>query len=134
MPGILFPTAIPLGPSLLQFSDAFVDLVFHNDGTMMDLLVRLAARAAEDERPKQFADPLKPTPEELALLPHDDQGPKLVGVGWMLVSIACLFLSLRLYCRILKRQSLWWDDAFLIGACVSKFLSFLFFFMTNVEC
>ncbi|KAK4465109.1 hypothetical protein QBC42DRAFT_219432 [Cladorrhinum samala] len=85
---------------------------------MMDLLVRLAARAAEDERPKQFADPLKPTPEELALLPHDDQGPKLVGVGWMLVSIACLFLSLRLYCRILKRQSLWWDDAFLIGACI----------------
>ncbi|KAK4187927.1 hypothetical protein QBC35DRAFT_383787 [Podospora australis] len=67
-------------------------------------------------KPDQFAVPIAPTAEELALLPHDDAAPKLIGVVWTLVSISLLFLGLRLYCRMLKRQALWWDDLFLIGA------------------
>lgn len=126
------PSPQPYPWADLQFSAAVTDIVFHNDGTMMDMLLKLAPRAGDEAPPEQFANPLKPTAEEMALLPHDNQGPKLIGVGWMLVSVATMFLSLRLYCRILKRQSLWWDDAFLIGASVSKFLSF--FFAVDDEC
>lgn len=70
-------------------------------------------------KPDQFATPVALTPAELAALPHDDAGPKLVACVWTLTCVAGAFLALRLYCRMLKRQSLWWDDYFLIGAIVS---------------
>ncbi|KAK3985074.1 hypothetical protein QBC44DRAFT_275969 [Cladorrhinum sp. PSN332] len=80
--------------------------------------LRLVAREVDVTKPEQFANPTKPTEEEWAALPHDNQGPKVIGVGWMLWCVSSAFLALRLYCRVLKRQSLWWDDAFLIGAMI----------------
>jgi hypothetical protein len=60
------------------------------------------------------------TPEQLAALPHDNAAPKLLASIWSLFVVATIFLSLRVYCRILKRRSLWWDDYILIGAWVSR--------------
>ena len=61
------------------------------------------------------------SPEELALLPHDNGAPRLLASIWSLAGIATAFLSLRLYCRMLKRRSLWWDDAILIASWVGAY-------------
>ncbi|KAH6634509.1 hypothetical protein B0J18DRAFT_22224 [Chaetomium sp. MPI-SDFR-AT-0129] len=58
------------------------------------------------------------TPEELAKLPHNDAAPVLVASLWSLASLATVFLTLRVYCRFLKRQYLWWDDGILIASWV----------------
>ena len=76
------------------------------------------ASAGEPSKPEQFAPPAAPTPEELAALPHDDQGPKLNGAIWALTAFAGLFLAVRVYCKFWRNRGLWWDDAFLIGAWV----------------
>jgi hypothetical protein len=68
--------------------------------------------------PDQYVAPPMWTPEQLAALPHDNAGPKLLASVWSLFGFATLFLSLRIYCRLLKRQSLWWDDGILIAAWV----------------
>lgn len=59
------------------------------------------------------------TPDELALLPHDDKGPKLVATSWVLAVTSALFLGLRLYCKVTGQRGLWWDDWFLIAGFVS---------------
>lgn len=53
---------------------------------------------------------------------HDNIGPRLLLSVWILCGVAAIFLGLRVYCKILGRRGLWWDDGFLIGA----FVSFLF--------
>jgi hypothetical protein len=70
-------------------------------------------------KPEQYADPLAPTPEQFAALPHDNAGPKLNAIIWSLTALSGLVLGLRVYCRLLRRKGLWWDDAFLIAAWVS---------------
>ncbi|KAK0625877.1 hypothetical protein B0T14DRAFT_599372 [Immersiella caudata] len=60
-----------------------------------------------------------PTPEELALLPHDDRGPVILGVHWTLTVFATIFLGLRIYAKRLTGRSLWWDDWILLGAWVT---------------
>ncbi|KAK4125525.1 hypothetical protein N657DRAFT_568158 [Parathielavia appendiculata] len=62
------------------------------------------------------------TPEQLAVLPHDNAAPKLLSSIWALFAVATLFLTLRVYCRILKRRSLWWDDYILIAAWVCSLI------------
>jgi hypothetical protein len=58
------------------------------------------------------------TPEQLAALPHDDQASKLLARIWTPLSLATVFSALRIYCRMLKGQRLWWDDAILDGSWV----------------
>jgi hypothetical protein len=58
------------------------------------------------------------SPEELALLPHDDRGPALYSVSWFLTALATVFLCLRIYCKFLSRRGLWWDDWILISSWV----------------
>ncbi|KAK3317964.1 putative integral membrane protein [Apodospora peruviana] len=58
------------------------------------------------------------TPEELALLPHDDRGPALIATSWSLTCLATIFLGLRVYCKTIGRRGLWWDDWILIAAWV----------------
>ena len=60
-----------------------------------------------------------PPPEVLAALPHDNGGPMLVVVIWVLSGLALLFLSLRIYCKFLRHSGLWWDDYVLIASWVS---------------
>ncbi|KXX80058.1 hypothetical protein MMYC01_200609 [Madurella mycetomatis] len=71
-----------------------------------------------DTKPEQYADPLAPTPEQLASLPHDNAGPKLNAIVWSLTAISGIVLALRIYCRLLRRKGLWWDDVFLIAAWI----------------
>ncbi len=65
------------------------------------------------------------TPDELALLPHDDRGPTLCGVSWLLTVLASGFLTLRIYCKFIGRRTLWWDDWILIASWVGTLLAFL---------
>lgn len=65
-----------------------------------------------------YGSPLELTPEELAALPHDNSAPRLLASIWALAGIATVFLCLRIFCRLLKRRVLWWDDAILIASWV----------------
>ncbi|KAL2126602.1 hypothetical protein VTI74DRAFT_562 [Chaetomium olivicolor] len=56
-------------------------------------------------------------------LSHEDLGPQLNIVFWLLTSLALVFLSLRLYCKFHRGRSLWWDDYFLIAAWISLAVS-----------
>ncbi|KAL8403965.1 hypothetical protein RB594_009010 [Gaeumannomyces avenae] len=40
----------------------------------------------------------------------DNVGPLSETITWVLVGIAFLFLSLRLYCKWIKSRTFWWDD------------------------
>ncbi|KAK4041870.1 hypothetical protein C8A01DRAFT_14465 [Parachaetomium inaequale] len=78
----------------------------------------MASGSAEGPKPDQYANPLAPTPEQLALLPHDNAGPKLNAVVWSLTALSGFVLGLRIYCRAIRRKGLWWDDGFLIAAWI----------------
>ncbi|KAH6651404.1 hypothetical protein F5144DRAFT_478449 [Chaetomium tenue] len=78
----------------------------------------MASSPADGPKPDQYADPLATSPDQLAFLPHDNAGPKLNAIIWVLTTISGLVLALRVYCRIIRRRSLWWDDAFLIAAWI----------------
>lgn len=49
---------------------------------------------------------------------HQDLGPQLNLVFWLLTSLSFVFLCLRLYCKIYRGRNLWWDDHFLVAAWV----------------
>ncbi|KAK3954330.1 hypothetical protein QBC32DRAFT_336455 [Pseudoneurospora amorphoporcata] len=72
----------------------------------------------EGPRPDQFAQPLTWTPEELALMPHDNVATRLNVVIWLLIGLSGGFLGLRVYCKFSRRKGLWWDDIVLIGAWI----------------
>jgi len=69
------------------------------------------------------AGPPPLTPEQLAALPHDNAGPRLNVVIWVLTGLSGVFLCLRLYCKRLRGKGLWWDDWLLTAAWVSVFPS-----------
>jgi hypothetical protein len=52
-------------------------------------------------------------------LPHDDLGPQLNLVFWLLTGLAFGFLNLRIYCKIRRGRHLWWDDYVLIASWVN---------------
>ncbi len=59
--------------------------------------------------------------EELATLPHNNEARQLLASIWTLSFLATVFLSLRIYCRLLKRQRLGWDDGILIASWVTTY-------------
>ncbi len=59
------------------------------------------------------------TPAIMATLPHDNAGSRLNASMWALICVSTPFLALRLYCKFLRHNGLWWDDYVLIGAWVS---------------
>ena len=61
------------------------------------------------------------TPEMLAALPHDNDGPKLNAVIWTLTAVSAIFLGLRFYCKTARAKGLWWDDWLLMAAWVGIF-------------
>lgn len=65
-----------------------------------------------------MSGPAPLSPEQLALLPHDDRGPALYGVSWGLTALASTLLGLRVYCKLLGHRALWWDDWILIASWV----------------
>lgn len=64
------------------------------------------------------------SPDQIALLPHGDLGPALVGVIWALTALASAFLGLRIYCKLSRKRRIWWDDAILIASFVSRLALF----------
>lgn len=45
-----------------------------------------------------------------ALLPHDDKGAEIKATVWVLLAMATVFFSLRIYCRTLKSRRLLYED------------------------
>lgn len=52
--------------------------------------------------------------------------PESIGLGGTIIAISAsltflsgIFLGLRLYCKLVRRRSFWWDDHVLIAAWVS---------------
>jgi hypothetical protein len=45
-------------------------------------------------------------------------GPTLLATIWTLIAISGIFLALRVYCRLSRARSLWWDDIILIASWV----------------
>ncbi|KAK0614424.1 hypothetical protein B0T14DRAFT_438922 [Immersiella caudata] len=54
----------------------------------------------------------------LAALPHDNMGPTVLIVTWVLTAIASIFLALRLYCKISVNRRIWWDDGILLASYI----------------
>ncbi len=49
---------------------------------------------------------------------------------WSFTIAAGVFLGLRIYCKLSRGRSLWWDDHFLIASWVGSLFSLLSFFPT----
>jgi hypothetical protein len=78
-----------------------------------------AAASTNSSAPPVFEMPPPLTPEQLAALPHDNQGPGLNATIWTLIAISSIFLALRVYCKFSRHRGLWWDDWILIASWVS---------------
>lgn len=52
--------------------------------------------------------------------PIVNEGKELNVAIWCLTAFSWLFLALRIYCKVWRRRSLWWDDYILILAWVSE--------------
>ena len=52
-------------------------------------------------------------------LEHEDLGPQLNLVFWLLTGLSFVFLVLRLFCKFKRGRNLWWDDYLLIASWVS---------------
>ena len=48
----------------------------------------------------------------------ENLGPYLNRVIWSLAALSTLFVGLRVYCKLLRRKQLWWDDHVLIASWV----------------
>jgi hypothetical protein len=48
-----------------------------------------------------------------------DYGPQINTTIWFLTAVSAIFLGLRLYCKIWRNRSIWWDDGMLVLAWVS---------------
>ena len=57
------------------------------------------------------------------LMPHDDAGPKLNAIFWVLSTVSGIFMLARLYAKRLRGRTYWWDDWLLIASWVSSLLA-----------
>jgi len=48
----------------------------------------------------------------------DDYGPQLTYTIWLLTALAAVFLALRIFCKLWRHRSVWWDDYILIASWV----------------
>lgn len=64
--------------------------------------------------PRALAGPIGQAPGEV---PND--APRLLWAIWAVTVASAVFLALRIYCKVSRRRSLWWDDHFLVASWVS---------------
>ena len=57
--------------------------------------------------------------------PVVDYSPLLLGSIWALTAVTTMFFSLRIYAKLSRHRSLWWDDYFLIVSWVRSTLHVL---------
>lgn len=50
---------------------------------------------------------------------HANRGPQVVALRWGLLAFVLLTLTLRLACRKISKQSIWWDDYLALIGMVS---------------
>ncbi len=53
-------------------------------------------------------------PEEAPPKEVANYAPLLLWSIWVLTVVSAIFLALRVYAKLMRRRSLWWDDHFLI--------------------
>ena len=53
-------------------------------------------------------------PEEAPPKEVANYAPLLLWSIWILTVVSAIFLALRVYAKLMRRRSLWWDDYFLI--------------------
>jgi hypothetical protein len=51
-------------------------------------------------------------------LSTNPQGVTIIAVLWSFMGLSGIFLSLRLYSKLMRSRWLWWDDYFIIVAWV----------------
>ena len=56
-----------------------------------------------------------------AAAPHEvaNYAPLLLWSIWVVTVVSGLFLGLRVYCKVTRHRSMWWDDWFLVLSWVS---------------
>ncbi|KAK3900422.1 hypothetical protein C8A05DRAFT_35945 [Staphylotrichum tortipilum] len=62
-------------------------------------------------------------------LPHDDAGPKINAVFWVLSIVSGIFMMARLWAKRMRRKAYWWDDWLLlmswlvnlVGVCIISY-------------
>ncbi|KAH8890035.1 hypothetical protein GQ53DRAFT_651221 [Thozetella sp. PMI_491] len=47
---------------------------------------------------------------------HNSNGDRLNALTWTLTGLACVFLGMRVFCKLVRQTSLWWDDYLLIAS------------------
>ena len=65
-------------------------------------------------------------PLDRANLPHDNYGPSVNVIIWVLTGAAGLFLALRMFCKYIRGKKMWWDDYVLIASFVRSPSSLIF--------
>ena len=53
-------------------------------------------------------------PQEAPVKEVANYAPLLLWSIWVLTVVSAVFLALRVYAKLMRRRSLWWDDYFLI--------------------
>ncbi len=53
-------------------------------------------------------------------LATNPRGVTIIAVLWTMMALSGTFLSLRLYSKLTRSRSLWWDDYFIIVAWVCQ--------------
>lgn len=71
-------------------------------------MLRTASTSLQARRPQK----------DFQNLPHDNVGPQFNTAIWIMTGFAAVFLCLRLYCKRIRRNALWWDDYVLIASFV----------------
>ncbi|KAK3314836.1 hypothetical protein B0H66DRAFT_535724 [Apodospora peruviana] len=56
-------------------------------------------------------------------LPHNDLGPQLNTVFWLLTGVSLAFMLTRIFCKVIRGRHLWWDDYILMAAWVALAVS-----------
>lgn len=101
-----FASQNPKTPTLLQITFCIVYRHRHS------FLVLLAPMAPSGLTP--YAEPTAQA--------HSDLGPYLNHSIWVLAALAGTLLGLRLYSKLYRHRSLWWDDYILITAWVRAYI------------
>jgi hypothetical protein len=53
--------------------------------------------------------------------PNDNNGPRTLGVIWLLLALAMALLSLRLWSKFQRQRGLWWDDYVIVASWACLF-------------
>ena len=62
-------------------------------------------------------------PRDLADTTVSNDANRLLWAIWSFTVASAVFLALRIYCKLSRARTLWWDDHFLVASWVSTYLT-----------